>query len=267
MAASTLPAGGRAAPRRGAAWSGFIATVDNQIKSFYREPSALAFTLGQPLILLLILNAFNFHITLPNGEVRPYLDRLLPGMVAFNGMGIGLNSVTFALSRYKERGVLRRVRATPMPTGSFVGGVIVSRLILTAFATLITWVSGVYLFGARLSGNVWGMFGLALLGAAVFIALGLLIVSWAKSEDDIPPMFLLVLMPSLLFSGAFLDRSGLPGWLHWLTGGLPLTFLTDAVQNVANLGGGLAAVRGDIIGLAVWGVAATLLCAWKFKMA
>jgi ABC-type multidrug transport system permease subunit len=82
-----------------------------------------------------------------------------------------------------------------------------------------------------------------------------------------PPMFLLILMPSLLFSGAFLDRRGLADWLHWLTGGLPLTFLTDAVQQIANAGGGLSAVRGDILGLLVWGALASGLAAWKFRLA
>ena len=259
-------AAGAAAARR-APWMGLWATIDNQVKAFYREPAALGFTLGQPFILLLILDTFNFHVTLANGETRPYLDRLLPGLIAFNGMTVGLNSVAFALSRYKERGVLRRVRATALPTWSFVTGVIVSRLV-TAFAvTLITYLAGVYIFGAELTGNVVLLFALAMMGAAVFIAMGLLIVSWAKSEDDIPPMFILVLMPSLLFSGAFLDRSGLPDWLHWITNGLPLTFLTDAVQIVANNGGGIRDVGTDVLGLAIWGVVASALCGWKFRMA
>lgn len=249
------------------AWAGFKATITNQVKAFYREPAALAFTLGQPLILLLILNSFNFKITLPNGETRPYLDRLLPGMIAFNGMTVGLNSVAFALSRDKQRGVLRRIRATPVPTISFVGGVIVSRLIVAALVTLITYGSGVYLFGAQLEGNVALLLGLAVGGAAVFIAFGILMVAVSRSEDDIPPMFILILMPSLLFSGAFLDRSGLPDWLHWVTGGLPLTFLTDAVQQVANLGGGLGDIRGDLLGLAIWGAVATAIAGWRFKMA
>jgi ABC-2 type transport system permease protein len=249
------------------AWMGFLATIDNQIKGFYREPAALAFTLLQPFILLVILNAFNFHVRLPNGVTRPYLDRLLPGLMAFNGMTVGLNSVAFGLGRYKERGILRRVRATPLPTASFVGGVIVSRIVITLLVTLITYATGVWLFGAKLSGSPWAMFGLALLGGIVFIAAGILMVAVARSEDDMPPMFILLLMPSLLFSGAFLDRSGLPNWLHWITNGLPLTFLTDAVQKVGNLSATLGAVRGDLIGLLVWGLALTALCAWKFKMA
>lgn len=78
---------------------------------------------------------------------------------------------------------------------------------------------------------------------------------------------MLVLIPSILFSGAFLDRSGLPDWLHWITAGLPLTFLTDAVQQIANLGHGLSSLGTDILGLAIWCIAATAIAAWRFKMA
>lgn len=267
-AAVTRPAGMRIARRTGSPWlTGFVATLASEIKSFYRQPQALAFTLGQPFILLLILNAFNFHITLPNGEQRPYLDRLLPGLIAFNGMSVGLNSVAFALARHKERGVLRRIRATPLPTGSFVAGVILSRVIIAFAVTVITYAGGVYVFGADLSGNVLGLLGLATMGSLVFIGLGILMVSIARSEDDMPPMFILILMPSMLFSGAFLDRGGLPDWLHWITNGLPLTFLTNSVQEVANLGGGFTEIRGDLLGLAIWGLVATVLSGWRFKMA
>jgi ABC-2 type transport system permease protein len=257
----------RAADARGSAWKGLLATLDNEIKGFYRQPQALAFTLAQPFILLLILNTFNFHVTLPNGETRPYLDRLLPGLMAFSGMNVGLNSIIFSIVDDRERGVLRRVRATPLPTASYLGGVIVSRVVITAFVAFITYASGVWIFGAEVSGSLPLLIGLTLLGSVVFIAVGLVMVSFAKSDDDVAPMFMLVLMPSILFSGAFLDRGGLPDWLHWITNGLPLTFLTDAVQQVANLNRGFGDITTDIIGLVTWGVIATGFAIWKFRMA
>lgn len=256
------------AVRRGhPAWTGFVATASNQIKSFYRQPAALVFTLGQPLALLLILDTFNFHVTLANGQTVPYLDRLMPGLIAFQGMVIGLNSVAFQLARDKHRGTLRRIRATPIPTLSFVGGVIVSRLVVAAAATFITYMTGVYVFGADLHGSAVLLILLGVLGAAVFIAIGILIVSFTRSDEDVPPLTFLPLMVSVLFSGAFLDRSGLPDWLHFATGLLPLTYVTNAVQDIANFGAGLTDVTGDLAGLLAWGVAATLLAAWRFRMA
>jgi len=248
-------------------WRGFVATLGAELRAFYREPQALMFTLVQPFLLLLVLDSFNFKTVLPTGEERPYLDRLLPGMMAFSGMTVGLNSVAFVLSRYKARGVLRRVRTTPVPTGSFIAGIIVSRLVVALAVLFVTYASGVFVFGAELEGNVLSLMVLTLLGAVVFIALGVLMVSLARSEDDIPPMFIIILMPSMLFSGAFLDRGGLPDWLHALTNLLPLTYLVDAVQTIANAGGGLGDVGGDIAGLAVWGLLASGLSAWRFRMA
>lgn len=257
----------RAADARGSAWKGLAATLDNEIKGFYRQPQALAFTLVQPFILLLILDTFNFHVTLPNGQERPYLDRLLPGLIAFSGMNVGLNSIIFAITDDRERGVLRRVRATPLPVASYLTGVIISRLVITLVVVLITYACGVWIFGAEVSGNVGLLLAMTLLGSAVFIAIGLVMVSYAKSDDDVAPMFMLILMPSLLFSGAFLDRGGLPDWLHWITGGLPLTFLTDSVQQIANLNKGIDALGTDILGMAVWGAIATVWAIWKFRMA
>ena len=80
-------------------------------------------------------------------------------------------------------------------------------------------------------------------------------------------MFILVLMPSMLFSGAFLDRGGLPDWLHFITNGLPLTFLTHAIQQVALLGGGFGDVKIDVLGMAIWGIAGAALCSARFRMA
>lgn len=241
---------------------GLWATFISELKGFYRQPQALAFTLGQPFLLLVILDSFNLEV-----DGRPYLDLLLPGMIAFNGMSVGLNSTAFGMSRDKERGVLRRVRATPLPTWAYLGGFILSRVVIAFGVTVITWVTGQYLLGANGDGSVFWMIVLAMLGSVVFIAIGVLMVAFAKSEDDIPPLFMLILMPSILFSGAFIPRDGLPQWLEFITKGLPLSYLTSAIQEVSQAAGSIDDVGTDLLGLAVWGVAATALCVWRFRMA
>ena len=248
------------------AWTGFVGTIISELKSVIREPSALMFTLGQPLILLLVLNTFDFHFVDATGKSRPYIDRLLPGMVAFVGMTLGLQGVAFVLARYKERGTLRRLRATPLPTISFIGGVIVSRTILAVVNSAIAFYSGIYLFGATVDGSSLAIIALGIVGTLVFIPIGILAVALARSEDDIPPFVFLPLTISILFSGVFLDRSGLPDWLHWVTAGLPLTLLTDAVQQVAYQGAGWSDLGNDLFGMAAWIVVITGLATWRFKM-
>lgn len=43
--------------------------------------------------------------------------------------------------------------------------------------------------------------------------------------------------------------------------------LTNAVQGVANLDQGFNAIQGNVLGLAIWGLAASVLAGWRFKMA
>jgi ABC-2 type transport system permease protein len=240
---------------------GTFATFLSELRAMYREPQALIFTLLQPFLLLVILDSFNLET---NG--RPYIDMLLPGMMAFNGMTVGLNSTAFVMARYKQRGILRRIRSTPLPTGAFLGGFILSRIVITLGVTIVTYVTGVYVLDAHLEGSTFWMIALTLAGAIVFISIGLLMVAFARSEDDMPPMFVLVLMPSILFSGAFLPRGGLPEWLEFVTRGLPLSYLTGAIQEVSKAGGSVLDVGPDLAGLAVWGLGATVLCFWRFRM-
>lgn len=268
MSAPSIPGNSIVLARRSGnpAWTGFVATLVSELKLNLREPSALVFTLAQPLILLLILDTFNFSYTDQDGRVRPYIDRLLPGMVVFVGMNLGLQGIAFVLARYKQRGTLRRLRATPLPTSSFIGGVIVSRVIVAFLNSAIALYAGLWLFGATLDGNQFAVLGLGVAGALVFMPIGILAVALARTEDDIPPFVFLPLTVSILFSGIFLDRAGLPDWLAWVTAGLPLTLLTDAVQVVASGEGGWGDIWGDLAGMAAWTAGITALASWRFKM-
>src|SRR5258708_39122260 len=100
----------------------FRATLDNQLKSFYRDPQALIFTLVMPLMIMLVLSLFNIHVTGAGGSKRNYIHLLLPGMVALTATNAGFNGVVFGIVGYKERGVLRGITASPAGTCAFGDG-------------------------------------------------------------------------------------------------------------------------------------------------
>ena len=246
----------------------FAATLNNQIKAFYRDPQALIFTLVMPLLIMFILGLFNIRVRGPNGQSRPYIDLLLPGMIAFTAANVGMQSVVFGVVRYKERGVLRRIKASPASTLAFIGGITASRVVVVAVAALVTWVFGRFLFQARLDGSVLGLIVFAILSSATFIAIGMIVVGLAKNEDQAGPMMFLFFFPMLLFSGMFIPRGGLNATIAWLTNGLPMTYLVDGLQRVGFRGEGLSgSLWLDIAGLAVWGIAATAVAArtWRWE--
>ncbi len=246
----------------------FRATLDNQLKSFYRDPQALIFTLVMPLMIMLVLSLFNIHVTGPGGARRNYIDLLLPGMVALTATNAGFNSVIFGITRYKERGVLRRIKASPAGTLAFINGIAVSRIVVVALSCIITWAIGRFIFQAHMSGNALALIALSVVSAPAFIAVGMIVVGLAKNEDQAGPMSFLFFLPMLLFSGMFVSRAGLNGGVAWVTHGLPMTYLVDALQRVAFLGQGFSAsLWTDLAGMAVWAAIATAIATrtWKWE--
>ncbi len=246
----------------------FRATFSNQIKSFYRDPQALTFTFAMPLLIMLVLNLFNIHVKGPDGRSRNYMDLLLPGMVAFAATGIGLQSVVFGVVRYKERGVLRRIKASPASPLAFINGVAASRVVMVAVVTVITWLAGTVLFRAHLGGSVLGLIALSVVSAPAFIAVGMIVVGIAKNEDQAGPLMFVFYLPMMLFSGIFVPRDGLNSVVAWVTHGLPMTYLVDALQRISFRNQGFSgALWTDLAGLAVWGLVATVIATrtWRWE--
>lgn len=246
----------------------FRATLDNQIKAFYRDPQAVTFTLVMPLLIMLVLALFNIHVSGPGGSRRNYIDLLLPGMIALTATNVGMQSVVFGIVRYKERGVLRRIKASPASPLAFINGVAASRVVVVAVSCLITYLVGRFIFQAHLSGNVLGLLVLSVASAPAFIAIGMIAVGLSKNEDQAGPMMFLFFLPMLLFSGMFVPRAGLNSVVAWVTHGLPMTYLVDALQRVAFLGQGFSAsLWTDLAGLAVWAAIATVIATrtWKWE--
>ena len=246
----------------------FNATFMNQLKAFYRDPQAMFFNLAMPLMILVILSLFNIHVNGPDGRSRAYIDLLLPGMIALSATSIGMQSVVFGVVRYKERGVLRRIKASPARTLPFVGGIAASRVVMVAVSAVLTYAVGRYLFQANLNGSVLGLIGLAVASSFPFIAIGVIAVGLSKNEDQAGPLMFLMFFPMLLFSGMFVPRGGLNSVVAWVTHGLPMTYLVDALQRVGFAGQGFSgALWGDLLGLGVWAVLATALASrvWSWE--
>jgi ABC-2 type transport system permease protein len=194
-----------------------------------------------------------------------YIDFLLPGMVALSIMQLGIFSVAFGFVSYKTTGALRRLQATPIHPSSFLTAQAFTRLIVAVMQTILLAGMGIALFGFHLSVGSWAPFLLlALLGSAVFQAFGFAIAGWAKDENQAQPVAQLIQFPMMFLSGTFFPRDGFPHWLQVITGFLPLTYLADAMRQVANNAATLWTVRTDLLGLLVWGIVVGLLAVRVF---
>lgn len=194
-----------------------------------------------------------------------YLDYLVPGIVALSIMQLGIFSIAFAFVSFKTTGALRRLFVTPTHPVTFIFGQSVARLLIGILQVTLLIGLSVVIFKVHIVGSMLNIFILAFLGVLVFLAFGFTVAGWAKDENQAAPIANLISFPMLFLSGTFIPRETLPHWLQVVTGFFPLTYLADAMRSVSTQGSTLWQVRGDILGLIVWGIVMFIVAVKVFK--
>lgn len=229
---------------------------------------------------LAIMNQFTYRASFAVARVQPaftldpqpvqsrnltYVDFLVPGMIGMSIMQTGLFSVVFVFVQLKQRGVLRRLMATPMRVRDFFISQITTRLVMSALQLAVLLMVGLWLFHFHFQGNVFYLLIVAIVGASIFIAMGLAISGWASSEDTAAPIANLISLPLMFLSGVFFPRSSLPGWLQTVTQYSPLTYVSDALRSISLDGASLWGVRWDLAGIVAWLAISALIATRLFK--
>lgn len=193
------------------------------------------------------------------------IDFFLPGVIAMSIMQLGIFAVAFAFVAFKTTGQLRRIQATPTKPMYFLVAQGTTRIIVSVAQVALLLALGVWIFNANIIGSLFDFMLVATLGSAVFLGFGFAIAGWAKDENQATPVAQLIQFPMLFLSGVFFPREGLPAWLERITNLLPLTFLVDALRSIATEGATLMQVRGEILGLLVWGVIVYIIAVLVFR--
>jgi ABC-2 type transport system permease protein len=200
------------------------------------------------------------------GPDLKYVDFLTPGIVGMTIMQLGISSVAFAFVADRQRGVIRRIMATPIPRRSYMAAHVLQRLILAVVQVLILLAVAVFAFKVTVVGGLGSLLLVAVLGAVVFLNLGFAVTGLLATENQAAVATQIVTLPQMFLSGVFFSRDAVPAFLKPIADYLPLTFLNDALRAIATTGATLADVGGDILGLVVWAVVSFVLAYRLFRL-
>jgi len=227
-----------------------------------------------------ILNQFITSATLQQAHIAPlitvqtqevnahnlrYIEFLLPGLIALSIMQMSVFSVAFVFTQYKEKGVLKRLLATPMLPIQFVAANAITRLIVSVVQAMIFIVAGLVLFKVHVVGSYPLLLLCVVLGALMFLGLGFSISGVAKTTDSVPVFANLVVFPMMFLGGTFFAISSMPSWLQLIAKFLPLTYFSTAVREVMTKGSGLSVIWPDLLGMLVWCVILIGLATYTFR--
>lgn len=193
-----------------------------------------------------------------------YINFIIPGVVAMSIMQMSIFGVVGAIVSWRERGILRRLLATPVKPGSILFGQVFTRLLISVSQVSLLILLGVTLFKLQVLGSYLLVLLLAIFGAIIFLSMGFA-MSGIGSQNTVMALSNLIVMPQMFLSGVFFPRELLPDWLAKVTSYLPLTYLADAMRQVINKGATFGDIRTDLIGLAVWGVIAFVISTRVFR--
>lgn len=203
-----------------------------ELKLFLREPVGAFFTLVFPLLLLLIFGSIYGNEPVASFGGFGSVDLSTPGYIGLIIGTIGMISLPVTLANYRQSGVLRRLRATPVDSGTILWAQVVMNVI-TAFvgtAALVT-------VGRVAYGLLFPSAGLAvvlaiLLSGLSFFAVGFVLAGVMPSPRTAQAVGMALFYPMLFLSGAAVPRQIMPETLQRIAEFLPLTHVVVLLEDL-----------------------------------
>jgi ABC-2 type transport system permease protein len=175
----------------------------------------------------------------------------VPSILGMALMQLGIFAA-IPLVQQREKLILKRLNATPLPRRTLVASNIVVRLVIAAVQTLLIIVIGQRVLGVELIGSALAIGGVVILGALTFTSIGYVIASFARTEEAANGMTSVVQFPLMFLSGIFFPLEIMPDWLRGVATFLPLTYLGDALRQTMVGGAPFVPLGIDLAVLGGW---------------
>lgn len=229
-------------------------------KVFWRSREAAVFIFIFPLLLYALLGSvYGDEI-----DGVPAVDVLLAGLFGYGAANTAFAGLAIILVGRRESGVLKRLRATPLPPPVYLAAVLVSTLATFALQSASLLLLGGLAFGASMPANWAGFVAAVVLGVVCFAGLGLGAASLIRSAEGVSAVVNVVVLPMAFLSGSFGSTRDYPAFLSAVGDVLPLTYFLDIVEGVYLDGD---SVFGDPTALAVviaWGAVGVAVALRRF---
>jgi ABC-2 type transport system permease protein len=181
------------------------------------------------------------------------IQYLAPGLLGWAIASGATFGAAITLVSWRQNKLLRRLRLAPVSTASVVlarvaVGLAVALIQLAAFLAIAT----TSYFGLQLTSAWWMAVPLVACGTLAFMSIGLLVGSFAKTQQAATSVANLVILPMAFLGGAFIPLDFAPAWIRDVSYAMPLRYLVVGMQDVMARGDGPAAALpaiGILLGL------------------
>jgi len=236
--------------------------------SFWNNTQSRFFTILMPVLFLLLFSSIFRHTkaTVPGGTM-PEGVYYVGSIIAYGVIAASFTNLCVTVVQYREAGVYKRRRATPVPSGAIIGGRTLVGCLMGLVMAGILLAIGWFTVSAHLSARTLPAFVVTVVvGTIVFCVLGFAVSTVVRNADAAQPVVLAIFLPLSFISGVFIPVSSLPHWLADIGKVFPIYPFAAALvacYNPHTKGSGLSWSHLGL--LAVWGVLGLVVAVRRFS--
>jgi ABC-2 type transport system permease protein len=228
---------------------GFWKLALTELKLYLREPIASFFTLAFPIMLLVLFGSI--YGNKPNAFFGGlgFVDTSVPAYTAIIIGTTGLMSLAISVASQREKGVLRRYKATPLHPLAYLASQVITLYLMTAGGMVLLILTGKILYHLRF---------------AAFFALGFVLAGIMPTARTAQIAAMILYYPMMFLSGAAIPREVLPAGVRSFAKFLPMTPVVNLLRGLWN-GDGWKGHGGDVLFLAGITLVFSLIAARTFR--
>jgi ABC-2 type transport system permease protein len=235
-----------------------------QLRLYWRSRELAFFPFALPIIMFFLLGSVYGNDRIKAEHNVRGADYLLAGMLGYGAIATGFAGLSIMLVIRRENGVLKRLRATPLPAGTYVAALLTTTILAYAIEAIVMIALGRAAFGTHLRHPISLALAL-LLGIASFTALGLALTTLIKSAEGSSAVVNAIYLPASFISGAFFSSHSFPSFLRAIADALPLVYVIRLVRDVALRGAEIWTRPTAVAMVAGWGLVGAFVAARRFR--
>jgi ABC-2 type transport system permease protein len=229
----------------------------------YRRSRELAFfTFLLPMIFFVLLGSTYGHDTVDGVKGSHYLEA---GMIGYGAISIAFAGLAIVLVIRRESGILKRLRATPLPAPAYIAAVLTAFLAAFAVEVVGLILLGRLLFGIGPPDQIASLVLGLLLGAIAFCGLGIGVTALIKSAEGASAVVNAIYLPAAFIAGAFFSPRHFPSVLRALADVLPLTYFLRLIRNVMLHNQAIWTQGTNVAVITAWGIAGVIVALRYFR--
>jgi ABC-2 type transport system permease protein len=227
-------------------------------RMFWRNPTAAFFGFLLPLLLLAMFGAVF------SGK-QADLNVIVPGIAGMSVMSSTFVALAYNLTFLRERGILKRLRGTPLPSSAYLAGIASNAVTNTVLQVGVVLVAGRLFFGIPWPGDWLALLVFIAAGVICFASLGVALAHAIPNSESAPAYVNAVFLPMIMLAGVFYDDEDAPVVLRDIAEVMPLKHLIDGLSGAIVHGEGVADHVGALVALALWAAVGIVLAIRGFS--